>query len=83
MEAADRHCFASCTNIKEEKTWVWEVFGEAIEKDFRLAGLSWQGQLLTQIGVRVRVDVSGRWKELFEEPLNLSKTSIWQEGGEH
>lgn len=73
MEAADRHRFASCTNINGR-----EVFAEAIEKDFQLAGLSWHGQLLTQTG-----DSSGRWKELFQEPLNLSKASSWREAGEH
>jgi len=45
-EAADRYRVAkraAVLVVSEPKTWVWEEFAEAMEKDFRLASrLFWQ-----------------------------------------
>ncbi|KAK3544176.1 hypothetical protein QTP86_006032 [Hemibagrus guttatus] len=81
--------------VLEAKTRVWEEFGEAMEKDYRMAsGKFWQtvwrlrrgkqlsantvygggGELLVSTG-----DIVGRWKEYFEDLLNLTDTPSVEE----
>ncbi|KAK3545916.1 hypothetical protein QTP70_016712, partial [Hemibagrus guttatus] len=81
--------------VLEAKTRVWEEFGEAMEKDYRTAlGKFWQtvrrlrrgkqlsantvysggGDLLASTG-----DIVGRWKEYFEDLLNLTDTPSIEE----
>ncbi|KAK3513701.1 hypothetical protein QTP70_028906 [Hemibagrus guttatus] len=81
--------------VSEAKTRVWEEFGEAMEKDYRTAsGKFWQtvrhlrrgkqlsantvygggGELLASTG-----DIVGRWKEYFEDLLNLTDTPSVEE----
>ncbi|KAK3505719.1 hypothetical protein QTP70_020512 [Hemibagrus guttatus] len=81
--------------VSEAKTRVWEEFSEAMEKDYRTAlGKFWQtvrhlrrgkqlsantvygggGELLVSTG-----DIVGRWKEYFEDLLNLTDTPSIEE----
>ncbi|XP_054862758.1 golgi transport 1Ba isoform X1 [Amphiprion ocellaris] len=90
-EAANGYRLAKRAAVAEAKTRVWEEFVEAMEKDFRLVSRRfWQtirrlgggrqgfaqavysrgGELLT-----CTEDIVGRWKEHFEELLNLENTS--------
>ena len=86
---------AAASVVTKAKTRVWEEFGEAMEKDLRLASkkfwqtvrrlgkgkqglaqavLSQGGEPLTQTEDNV-----GRWKEHFEELLNLTNTPSGEE----
>ena len=91
-EAVARYRLArrtAASAVTEAKQWVWEEFGQAMEKDFRLAPkhfwktvrhlrrgkrgtiqavYSKDGTLLTSTEVKV----IGRWKEHFEQLLNLN-----------
>ena len=90
LQGTDRPAASAMT---EAKQWVWEEFGEAMEKDFcsapkrfwktvRLlrrgkwgtiqAVYSKDGTLLTSTE-----KVIGRWKEHFEELLNLTNPPLW------
>ncbi|TKS65443.1 putative 149 kDa protein ORF 2 [Collichthys lucidus] len=81
--------------VAEAKTRAWEEFGEAMESDFRTASrrfwttirrlrrgkqctvntvFSGDGVLLTSTG-----DVLGRWREYFEDLLNPTSTSSFEE----
>ncbi|KAK0143288.1 hypothetical protein N1851_018576 [Merluccius polli] len=77
-EAADRYWEArraAASAVAKAKTRVWEEFGEAMEKDFRLASRKfWGGELLTQTG-----DIVRRWKEHFEGLLNPTNTCSGEE----
>ncbi|XP_013872670.1 uncharacterized protein LOC106523692 [Austrofundulus limnaeus] len=97
-EAADRYRVAktvAASVVADAKTWAWEEFGEAIEKDFRLTlRRFWQtfqrlrkakrslsqavfglgGELLTRTE-----DIVGQWKEHFEDLLNPSFMSTFDE----
>ena len=82
---------AAASAVSEAKTRVWEEFGEAMEKDFRLAPRRfWQTirrlrqgkQCFTNTvysgdGVLLTStgDVVRRWKEYFEDLLNPTNTS--------
>jgi len=82
---------AAASALAEVKTWVWEEFGEAMEKDFQLVSRKfWQTvrrlrkrkqglaqAVLSQGGELLTqiVDIVGWWKEHFEELLNPTSTS--------
>lgn len=97
-EAADRYRVArraAASAVAEAKTRVWEEFGEAMEKDFRLASRKfWQtirrlrkgkqglSQAVFSRGGELLTrtgDIVGRWKEHFEELLNPNNTSSVEE----
>ncbi|KAK3529893.1 hypothetical protein QTP86_007211 [Hemibagrus guttatus] len=76
--------------VSEAKTRVWEEFGEAMEKDYRMAlGKFWQTVQRLRRGKRLSTntvysrggellastgDIVGRWKEYFEDLLNPTDT---------
>ncbi|KAK3510626.1 hypothetical protein QTP70_011883 [Hemibagrus guttatus] len=76
--------------VSEAKTRVWEEFGEAMEKDYRMAlGKFWQTVQCLRRGKRLSTntvysrggellastgDIVGRWKEYFEDLLNPTDT---------
>uniref|UniRef100_A0A8C2ZPF1 Reverse transcriptase domain-containing protein n=1 Tax=Cyclopterus lumpus TaxID=8103 RepID=A0A8C2ZPF1_CYCLU len=93
-EAADgsrRARRAAAAMVAEAKTRAWEEFGEAMEKDFRLASRKfWQTirrlrkekqglpQAVLSRGGELLTrtgDIVGRWKEHFEELLNPANMS--------
>ena len=82
---------AAASAVSEAKTRVWEEFGEAMEKDFRLAPRRfWQTIRRLRRGKQCFTntvysgdgalltstgDVVRRWKEYFEDLLNPTNTS--------
>ena len=97
-ETADRYRQArraAASAVTKAKTQVWEEFGEAMEKDFRLASKKfWQtirrlrkgkqglAQAVLSRGGELLTqteDIVGRWKEHFEELLNPANTSSGEE----
>lgn len=97
-EAADRYRQAKRTAARvvvEAKTRAWEEFGEAMEKDYRLASKKfWQTVRRLRKGKQSPTnavysrggrlltstgDVVGRWKEYFEDLLNPAVTSSIEE----
>ena len=97
-ETADRYREArraAASVVAKAKTRVWEEFGEAMEKDFRLASKKfWQtvrrlrkgkqglAQAVLSRGGELLTqteDIVGRWKEHFEELLNPANTSSGEE----
>ncbi|KAG1932899.1 hypothetical protein F2P79_020886 [Pimephales promelas] len=96
--AADRYRRAKRTAARvvvEAKTRAWEEFGEAMEKDYRLASKRfWQTVRHLRRGKQSPInavysrsgrlltstgDVVGRWKEYFEDLLNPAVTSSIEE----
>ena len=94
-EAADRYRQArraAAAAVADAKTRTWEEFGEAMEKDFRLASRKfWQTirrlrkgkqglpQAVLSRGGELLTrtgDIVGRWKEHFEELLNPANMSL-------
>ncbi|KAK3510372.1 hypothetical protein QTP70_005671 [Hemibagrus guttatus] len=88
-EAAEAYRQAKRTTavvVSEAKTWVWEEFGEAMEKDYRTAsGKFWQTVWRLRRGKQLSAntvyggggellvstrDIVGWWKEYFEDLLN-------------
>ena len=85
--------------VAEAKTRVWEEFGEAMEKDFRLASKKfWQtvrqlgkgkqgiAQAVFSIGgelLTLTGDIVGQWKEHFEDLLNPTGMSSLEEAELH
>ncbi|KAK3542765.1 hypothetical protein QTP70_002779, partial [Hemibagrus guttatus] len=88
-EAAEAYQQAKRTTavvVSEAKTRVWEEFGEAMEKDYRMAsGKFWQTVRRLRRGKQLSAntvyggggellvstgDIVGRWKEYFEDLLN-------------
>ncbi len=81
--------------VVEAKTRAWEEFGEAMEKDYRLASKRlWQTVWRLRRGKQCPInavyseggrlltsigDVVGRWKEYFEDLLNPAVTSSIEE----
>ncbi|KAK3575581.1 hypothetical protein QTP86_030516 [Hemibagrus guttatus] len=97
-EAAEAYRQAKQTTavvVSEAKTWVWEEFGEAMEKDYRTAsGKFWQTIRRLRRGKQLSAntvyggdgellvstgDIVGRWKEYFEDLLNPTDTSSVEE----
>ncbi|GAA6076081.1 uncharacterized protein LOC106910031 [Tachysurus ichikawai] len=97
-EAADRYQRAkraSARVVTEAKTRVWEEFGEAMEKDYRLASKKfWQTVRRLRRGKQCPAhtvysgsgnlltstgDILGRWKEYFEVLLNPTDMSSTEE----
>ena len=86
---------AVASAVAKAKTQVWEEFGEAMEKDFRLASQKfWQtvrrprkgkqglAQAVFSRGGELLTqteDIVGRWKEHFEELLNPANTPSGEE----
>ena len=98
-ETADRYRQArraAASAVTKAKTRVWEEFGEAMEKDFRLASKKfWQtvrrlrkgkqglAQAVFSRGGELLTqteDIVGRWKEHFEELLNPGQHVLWGRG---
>ncbi|KAK3558852.1 hypothetical protein QTP86_030442 [Hemibagrus guttatus] len=92
-EAAEAYRQAKQTTavvVSEAKTWVWEEFGEAMEKDYRTAsGKFWQTVRHLRRGKQLSAntvyggggellvsigDIVGRWKEYFKDLLNPTDT---------
>ncbi|KAK3543834.1 hypothetical protein QTP70_030081 [Hemibagrus guttatus] len=81
--------------VSEAKTWVWEEFGEAMEKDCRtVSGKFWQTVRRLRRGKQLSAntvysgggellastrDIVGRWKEYFEDLLNPTDTPSVEE----
>ncbi|KAK3573272.1 hypothetical protein QTP86_019232 [Hemibagrus guttatus] len=81
--------------VSEAKTRVWEEFGEAMEKDYRMAsGKFWQTVQRLRRGKQLSAntvyggggellvstgDIVGRWKEYFEDLLNPTDTPSVEE----
>ncbi|KAK3527969.1 hypothetical protein QTP86_013084 [Hemibagrus guttatus] len=81
--------------VSEAKTWVWEEFGEAMEKDYRTAsGKLWQTVWRLRRGKQLSAntvysgggkllastgDIVRRWKEYFEDLLNPIDTPSVEE----
>uniref|UniRef100_A0A3B3HQU3 Reverse transcriptase domain-containing protein n=1 Tax=Oryzias latipes TaxID=8090 RepID=A0A3B3HQU3_ORYLA len=97
-EAADRYRQskrAAAQTVAEAKTLSWEEFGEAMEKDYRLASKKfWQtirrlrrgkqfstGTVFSAGGELLTStgDIVGRWKEYFEDLLNPTDTPSIEE----
>ncbi|KAK3525984.1 hypothetical protein QTP70_011818 [Hemibagrus guttatus] len=97
-EAAEAYRQAKRTTavvVSEAKTWVWEEFGEAMEKDYRMALRKfWQivrrlrrGKQLSANTVysgggellALTGDIVGWWKEYFEDLLNPTDTPSIEE----
>ncbi|GAA6106566.1 receptor-type tyrosine-protein phosphatase F-like, partial [Tachysurus ichikawai] len=97
-EAADRYQRAkraSARVVAEAKTRVWEEFGEAMEKDYRLASKKfWQTVRRLRRGKQCPAhtvysgsgnlltstgDILGRWKEYFKVLLNPTDMSSTEE----
>ena len=86
---------AAASAVAKAKTQVWEEFGEAMEKDYRLASQKfWQtvrrprkgkqglAQAVFSRGGELLTqteDIVGRWKEHFEELLNPANTPSGEE----
>ncbi|KAK3538143.1 hypothetical protein QTP70_032395 [Hemibagrus guttatus] len=92
-EAAEAYRQAKRTTaqvVSEAKTRVWEEFGEAMEKDYRMAsGKFWQTVRRLRRGKQLSANtvyggggellastgnIVGRWKEYFEDLLNPTDT---------
>ncbi|KAK3508748.1 hypothetical protein QTP70_004227 [Hemibagrus guttatus] len=81
--------------VSEAKTWIWEEFGEAMEKDYLTAsGKFWQTVRRLRRGKQLSantvysgggellastVDIVRRWKEYFEDLLNPTDTPSIEE----
>ncbi|KAK3519732.1 hypothetical protein QTP70_003707 [Hemibagrus guttatus] len=97
-EAAEAYRQAKRTTavvVSEAKTWVWEEFGEVMEKDYRTAsGKFWQTVRRLRRGKQLSAntvysgggellastgDIVGRWKEYFEDLLNPTDTPSVEE----
>ncbi|KAK3538885.1 hypothetical protein QTP86_018754 [Hemibagrus guttatus] len=97
-EAAEAYRQAKRTTavvVSEAKTWVWEEFGEAMEKDYQTAsGKFWQTVRCLRRGKQLSAnsvyggggellvstgDIVGRWKEYFEDLLNPTDTPSVEE----
>ncbi|KAK3521856.1 hypothetical protein QTP70_018587 [Hemibagrus guttatus] len=97
-EAAEAYRQAKQTTavvVSEAKTWVWEEFGEAMEKDYQTAsGKFWQTVRRLRRGKQLSAntvyggdgellvstgDIVGRWKEYFEDFLNPTDTPSVEE----
>uniref|UniRef100_A0A3P9GYB4 Reverse transcriptase domain-containing protein n=1 Tax=Oryzias latipes TaxID=8090 RepID=A0A3P9GYB4_ORYLA len=97
-EAADRYRQskrAAARTVAEAKTRVWEEFGEAMKKDYRLASKKfWQtvrrlrrgkqfstGTVLSAGGglLTSTGDIAGRWKEYFDDLLNPTDPPSFEE----
>ncbi|KAK3545223.1 hypothetical protein QTP70_002063 [Hemibagrus guttatus] len=97
-EAAEAYRQAKRTTavvVSEAKTWVWEEFGEAMEKDYRTAsGKFWQTVRHLRRGKQLSAntvyggdgellvstgDIVGRWKEYFKDLLNPTDTPSVEE----
>ncbi|KAK3542727.1 hypothetical protein QTP70_000092 [Hemibagrus guttatus] len=81
--------------VSEAKTWVWEEFDEAMEKDYRMAsGKFWQTVRCLSRSKRLSAntvysgggellastgDIVGRWKEYFKDLLNPTDTPSVEE----
>ncbi|KAL0194436.1 hypothetical protein M9458_012732, partial [Cirrhinus mrigala] len=97
-EAAEEYRWAKRTAARvvvEAKNRVWEEFGEAMEKDYRLASkIFWQTVRRLRRGKQCPAntvysgggnlltstgDIVGRWKEYFEDLLNSVNTSSIEE----
>ncbi|KAK3522743.1 hypothetical protein QTP86_032024, partial [Hemibagrus guttatus] len=95
-EAAEAYRQAKRTTavvVSEAKTWVWEEFGEAMEKDYRTAsGKFWQTVRRLRRGKQLSANtvyggngellvstIVGRWKEYFEDLLNPTDTPSVEE----
>ncbi|KAK3548138.1 hypothetical protein QTP70_004870 [Hemibagrus guttatus] len=97
-EAAEAYRQAKRTTavvVSEAKTWVWEEFGEAMEKNYRAAsGKFWQTIWRLRRGKQLSAntvyggggellvstgDIVGRWKEYFEDLLNPTDTPSVEE----
>ncbi|KAK3548730.1 hypothetical protein QTP70_018466 [Hemibagrus guttatus] len=98
LEAAEAYRQAKRTAarvVSEAKTRVWEEFGEAMEKDYRMAsGKFWQTVRCLRRGKQLSAnifysgggellastgDIVGRWKEYFEDLLNPTDTPSVEE----
>ncbi|KAK3549709.1 hypothetical protein QTP86_007157 [Hemibagrus guttatus] len=97
-EAAEAYRQAKRTTavvVSEAKTRVWEEFGEAMEKDYRMAlGKFWQTAQSLRRGKQLSAntvyggggellvstgDIVGQWKEYFEDLLNPIDTPSVEE----